>query len=219
MPVELAGFVAVVLIAYLIPGPDFLVIVRAAAVRPALGRAAALGAQTGLCVHMVLAALGLSSVAAQSADAFTAVKLAGAAYLIYLGARALLTARHAARLHNNRTAHPSTPPPAGATGSGSAGAWRARFTEGLLTNILNPKAALFFLSVLPQFVTQDGSATQQIFLLGTLDVLVGIAYWAALVPLAGRLGALMNKSSFRRRWEQTTGCLLIATGTGVALTN
>jgi threonine/homoserine/homoserine lactone efflux protein len=83
----------VILLAYLVPGPDFLVIVRAAARRPALGRAAAYGAQTGLCVHMCAAALGLSVIAARSAQAFTVIRLAGAAYLVCLGVKALLEAR------------------------------------------------------------------------------------------------------------------------------
>lgn len=206
MPVDLAGFLAVVLLAYLVPGPDFLVIVRAAARSSSRGRAAALGAQTGLCVHMCAAALGLSVIATRSAYAFTAIKLAGAAYLVYLGVRALLDARAAAPERSRPTAREAGRP-----------SRRESFTQGLLTNVLNPKAALFFLSVLPQFVDRDGgSVTRQIFLLGTLDVLIGVVYWLVLVGAAARLRAILTHPTWRRRWERLTGGLFIALGIGVA---
>ncbi|QJS99274.1 LysE family translocator [Streptomyces asoensis] len=229
MSVDLAGFLGVVMVAYLVPGPDFLVIVRAATVRAALGRAAALGAQTGLCLHMVAAALGLSVVAARSPVAFTAIKLAGAAYLVALGVRALVAARRVAV--GRRGGRPG--PVEGAddgereqvstgradSGPGGHGTWGRSFLDAFLTNVLNPKAALFFLSVLPQFVDHDGSLTGQIFFLGTVDVLIGVVYWLALVGVAARLRALLSRSAFRHRWDVTTGWLFIAIGVGVAAAN
>ncbi|WP_369217668.1 LysE family translocator [Streptomyces flavofungini] len=208
MSVDLAGFLGVVLLAYLVPGPDFLVVVRAAARRAALGRAAALGAQTGLCVHVCAAALGLSAIAARSALAFTVIKLAGAAYLVYLGVRALLDARRRSP-EPDRTQRP-------ASVKGAAVRRRDSFTEGFVTNVLNPKAALFFLSVVPHFVDRGGSPTGQILLLGAVDVVVGVAYWLALVGVADRLRAVFGRSAWRRRWERISGCLFIAVGVGVA---
>ncbi|MEU5895216.1 MULTISPECIES: LysE family translocator [Streptomyces] len=202
MSIDLAGFLGVVLLAYLVPGPDFLVIVRAAARDASLGRAAALGAQTGLCVHMCAAALGLSVIATRSAVAFTVIKLAGAAYLIYLGVRALRDARKA-----------DIPAPELTT---PVGGRRNSFTQGFLSNVLNPKAALFFLSVLPQFVDRGGSLTQQIFLLGAVDVVIGIVYWLSLVRVAVRLRTVLDRPAWRRRWERATGGLFIAVGVGVA---
>ncbi|CAM5691254.1 LysE family translocator OS=Streptomyces alboniger OX=132473 GN=CP975_33915 PE=4 SV=1 [Streptomyces alboniger] len=208
MPVDLAGFLGVVLLAYLVPGPDFLVIVRAAARRSSLGRAAALGAQAGLCVHMCAAALGLSAIATRSALAFTVIKFAGAAYLVHLGVRALLEARR----------HPAEPDGVRRPRRSADAAVRRRdsFAEGFLTNVLNPKAALFFLSVLPQFVDRGGSLTEQVFLLGALDVVIGVAYWLALVGVAARLRAVFGRPAWRRRWERISGCLFIAVGVGVA---
>ncbi|MEU9981888.1 LysE family translocator [Streptomyces sp. NPDC050856] len=208
MSVDLAGFLAVVVLAYVIPGPDFLVVVRSAARRRALGLAAAAGAQCGLCVHMLAAAAGLSALATTSAAAFTAVKLAGALYLVYLGVRALRDARRTVAARPGR-------PGRDRTGPDHRGV-RSHFAEGLLTNVLNPKAALFFLSVLPQFVDRDAPLPGQILLLGLLDVAVGAVYWAALVALAGAVGQALDRPAVRRRWERVTGWLFIAIGCGVA---
>ncbi|MGW0568300.1 LysE family translocator [Streptomyces tauricus] len=232
MSVDLTGFLGVVVLAYLIPGPDFLVIVRAAARRPALGRAAALGAQAGLCAHMCAAVLGLSAIATRSALAFTVIKLAGAAYLIYLGVRALLAARRRNRAGSTestgstgstRPAEPAVGAADAASGqhvstaSGQHVSRRGSFLEGFLTNVLNPKAALFFLSVLPQFVDHGGSLPRQIFLLGLLDVAVGVVYWLVLVGVAARLRTVFGPAC-RRRWELVSGWLFIGIGVGVAAT-
>ncbi|MFE5191894.1 LysE family translocator [Streptomyces sp. NPDC056628] len=158
------------------------------------------------------AADGLSVIAARSPLVYAAIKLAGAAYLVYLGIRAVLAAR---RLRAGRETTRAIGAPA-ARGDGSRNRWRSGFAQGFLTNVLNPKAALFFLSVLPQFVHGGGSMTRQIFLLGILDVLVGVAYWFALVAVAARLRALLDRPKIRRRWELTTGWLFIAIGVGVA---
>ncbi|MEU1043098.1 LysE family translocator [Streptomyces sp. NPDC005907] len=221
MSIDLMGFLGVVMLAYLIPGPDFFVIVRAAASRPSLGRMAALGAQTGLCVHMLAAALGLSVVAARSPAVFTAIKLAGAAYLVYLGVRAVAAARRSAAerrrgaarggdgraLGDGAVQEPATKPEPSR---------RDGFTQGFLTNVLNPKAALFFLSVVPQFVDGHGSMSGQILFLGVLDVLVGVLYWLVLVSAAAQLRTLLGRPAFRDRWDMTTGWLFIAIGIGVA---
>ncbi|MGW0330322.1 LysE family translocator [Streptomyces sp. NPDC003011] len=218
MSVDLVGFLGVVLLAYAVPGPDFLVIVRAAARRPALGRAAALGAQAGLCVHMGAAVLGLSVIAAGSALVFTVIKLAGAGYLVYLGVRALLQARRGAGGRTREGGEPGAGP-AEHEAAGAAGvSRRASFAEGFLTNVLNPKAALFFLSVLPQFLHHDGSPAEQILFLGVLDIAIGVVYWLLLVGVAARLRSVLNRPLVRRRWEQATGWLFIGIGVGVAAT-
>ncbi|RDS66090.1 MULTISPECIES: LysE family translocator [unclassified Streptomyces] len=214
MSVDLVGFLGVVLLAYVVPGPDFLVVLRSATEHPTKGRAAALGAQSGLCVHMLAAAVGLSVVAARSPVIYDAIRLGGAGYLVYLGVRAVLAARRTAR---PRGAQCQAIAPVVTGGGGSGSRWRSGFRQGLLTNVLNPKAALFFLSVLPQFVHGGGSPARQIFLLGILDVLIGVAYWFGLVAVAARLRALLARPAIRHRWELTTGWLFIAVGVGVAV--
>ncbi|MFI2719073.1 LysE family translocator [Streptomyces collinus] len=213
MTVDLVGFLGVVLVAYVVPGPDFLVVVRSAAENPSKGRAAALGAQTGLCAHMLAAAAGLSAIATRSPAAYDGIRLLGAAYLVYLGVRAVLAARRAARERRTAKEAASPAPHEGGPARGRSG---SGFSQGFLTNVLNPKAALFFLSVLPQFADGDGSLTRQIFLLGMLDVVIGIVYWFALVGVAARLRALLARPKIRHRWELTTGWLFIAIGVSVA---
>lgn len=216
MSVDLVGFLGVVLVAYIVPGPDFLVVLRSATEHASKGRAAELGAQAGLCVHMLAAATGLSLIAARSATVYDAIKLLGAAYLVYLGVRAVLAAWRTARERSagGRTSRdpqdglrPDSPNEVDARDR-----WRSGFTQGSLTNVLNPKAALFFVSILPQFVNDDGSMTRQVFFLGTLDIVIGIVYWFALVIT--RLQALLARPKFRRCWDLTTGWLFI--GIGVA---
>jgi threonine/homoserine/homoserine lactone efflux protein len=82
--------------------------------------------------------------------------------------------------------------------------------------VLNPKAALFFLSILPQFVHGGDSTARQIFFLGILDVLIGAVYWFALVVIAARLRVFLARPKIRHRWELTTGWLFIVIGIGVA---
>ncbi|WP_367038466.1 LysE family translocator [Streptomyces sp. Je 1-332] len=221
MSVDLIGFLGVVLVAYVVPGPDFLVVLRSAAEHPSKGRAAALGAQAGLCVHMLAAAVGLSVIAAHSPVVYDSIKFLGCAYLVYLGVRAVLAARRSAREHAAAGPGQSESPYAAAQDApgqpqSAAVRWRPSFTQGFLTNVLNPKAALFFLSILPQFVNGGGSRTQEIFFLGILDVLIGVGYWFALVAGAVRLRTLLARPKIRHRWELTTGWLFIAIGVGVA---
>ncbi|ARF65522.1 lysine transporter LysE [Streptomyces violaceoruber] len=221
MSVDLMGFLGGVLVAYVVPGPDFLVVFRSAIEHPAKGRAAGLGAQAGLCVHMLAAAVGLAVIAARSPAVYEAVKLLGAAYLVHLGIRAVLAARRSARERRAERERPAAEEPRGdiepAKGPAPTGAqWRSGFAQGFLTNVLNPKAALFFLSILPQFVDGVGSTTRQIFFLGILDVLIGIVYWFVVVAVAARLRALLARPKVQHRWELTTGWLFIAIGVGVA---
>ncbi|MFD6370809.1 LysE family translocator, partial [Streptomyces roseolus] len=140
-------------------------------------------------------------------------------YLVYLGVRAVLAARRAGRERTaGRQVNPDPAPEDSAEPGPAPGRWRSGFSQGFLTNVLNPKAALFFVSILPQFAHGSGSMTRQIFFLGTLDVVIGIAYWFVLVALATRVRVFLARPTFRYRWDLTTGWLFIAMGIGVAAT-
>src|SRR5688572_13164628 len=138
---DLPLFIVSGLLLNMAPGPDSLLIVtRSAAQGWRAGSAAALGIGAGCAVHIAAAALGLSAVLATSATAFAIVKYAGAAYLLYVGLSLLLSRRRrdAASL---AAPAPLQPLP-----------WRTIFLQGLATNLLNPKVAIFFLAFVPQFI-------------------------------------------------------------------
>jgi len=196
------GFVGVVVAAYLVPGPDFAVVLRSATRGPRAGVASATGAQLGLCVHVLLAVVGLSVVLARHPEALTAVRVVGGAYLLYLGGRLVLpTFRRSA--------------PAAAAGAAEVST-RSAFTQGLFTNLLNPKAVLFFAAVLPQFVV-PGSApvAAQVGVLGAVDVLLGLLVWAAVIAVGVRLSALLRRATVRRWWDRVTGAVLGTLGGGL----
>lgn len=200
------GFLAVVGVAYVIPGPDFAVVLRSATRGSRSGVAAALGAQSGLCVHMLLAAVGLSVLLARSPQALNVVRYAGAAYLAYLGLRLIgRTLRPTSRTTEDEAEVGAVPT-------------RAAFLQGLGTNLLNPKAILFFASVLPQFITAQGSAQAQILLLGTIDVVFGLAVWAIVIRLGIELATALTRPVVRRWWDRATGGALTGLGASLATT-
>ncbi len=136
---DLPLFIASGILLNITPGPDIFYIVSRSTTRgAAAGAIAALGIGAGCFVHIVAASLGLSAVLAASAAAFTVVKLIGAAYLVYLGVGMLFSKRKAKALEPGDSAR-LVP-------------LRAVFAQGFLTNVLNPKVALFFLAFLPQFI-------------------------------------------------------------------
>jgi RhtB (resistance to homoserine/threonine) family protein len=150
------------------------------------GVAAALGISAGCAVHAVAAALGLAAVLATSAWAFEAVKWAGAAYLLWL---AIGMARRAA------AAEAAIMPPPAAAGAGL----QRIFVQGVLTNLLNPKVALFFLALLPQFIRADAPHKTLAFLfLGAVFVVNGTLFLLALVALAQRVRRAGASARLRR---------------------
>jgi threonine/homoserine/homoserine lactone efflux protein len=186
------------------PGPDTAYIVgRSAQFGWRGGAAAALGVGCGCLVHVAAASIGLSALLAASALAFAAIKLIGAAYLVYLGVRMLLSG------------------PAGFAAADQAAAMTLRqmFWQGALTNALNPKVALFFLAFLPQFV--DAEAPRQglaFLLLGVLFDLNGTLWNLALAALAARAVGRLRRSETVLLWiNRVLGGIFIALGVRVAL--
>jgi threonine/homoserine/homoserine lactone efflux protein len=150
---------------------------------------------------MLAATAGLSLVLARSAIALTAIQLAGAAYLMYLGIRILVSARHPG------------PDPAQA----EAAAPGASYRQGLLANLINPKAILFFVSVLPQFVSRDAALAPQILVLGIIDIAIGTLIWLAVVSAASRLAGVLSRPRARQRWDRLTGSVMLGLGIFLAI--
>jgi len=197
------AFVGVAAVAYVVPGPDFAVILRSSTRGARPGVAAAVGAQLGLCVHMLLAVAGLSVLLARHPDLLTALRVVGGAYLLYLGGRLVVpTLRRRAR---------PAPPSAGSS-------TRSAFGQALLTNLLNPKAVLFFAAVLPQFVVVGSAPVwTQVMALGALDVLLGFVAWAFVIALGVRLSQVLRRDRVRLWWDRVTGTLLAGLGGGLVV--
>ena len=186
----------------LTPGQDtFYILGRSLSEGTRSGVASALGITVGSLFHTAMAAVGLSAVLATSASAFTVVKLLGAAYLIYLGMRMLMTAR---------TFEPRQLRGAGVLGS---------FRDGILTNVLNPKVALFFLALMPQFIEPASSTKVAAFIaLGLTFVASGTVWCLILAICAGKLRTFFERHA--RGWRavaQVAGGLFVLLGLRLAV--
>ncbi|ALZ76780.1 LysE family translocator [Rheinheimera sp. F8] len=186
------------------PGPDSLLIMaRSAGQGFKAGAAAVLGICSGTCVHIAAAAVGLSALLATSAEAFLLIKLLGAAYLLYIGVQMLRT---------KTVSIESTTAPEPAT-------FAVIFRQGLLTNVLNPKVALFFLAFLPQFVAPDAANKTLAFLfLGAIFNLNGML-WCLFLAWSSALAAQKVKASATvRLWfNRLTGGIFVLLGLKLAL--
>jgi threonine/homoserine/homoserine lactone efflux protein len=188
----------------LAPGPaQALVLVRSISGGSKAGVMTGIGLNVGTIVHALAAALGLSAILATSAAAFATVKYLGAAYLLYLGARMLLIKKRNLLLTND-----------------AGGDSRRTFAKAVVTGILNPKVAVFFLAFLPQFVDPErGSVFWQFLLLGTILALLDMLYESVLALVAGRFSYwLMSRSGFAVWRERITGTVLVGLGVRLALT-
>jgi threonine/homoserine/homoserine lactone efflux protein len=200
---HLALFVSTAVVLLLIPGPAVLYIVAQSVEH---GRRAGLtavgGVHVGSAVHVAAATVGLSALLVSSAVAFSAVKLVGAAYLVFLGIQRL----------------------AGRDGGDGVSLGTTRdlgriFRQGIVVNVLNPKTALFFFAFLPQFVDPSRSAAPQIAVLGLLWIAIGLMSDGLYAMLSGTVGAAVRgRPSFARAQRVVTGLVLIGLGIAAALT-
>ena len=187
----------------LTPGPDMLYIAaRSVAQGRSAGIVSALGVHSGLLIHTIAAALGISALIEASAVAFNLIRFAGAAYLIYLGIQAFMSKSEPLEVK----------PVAQKT-------MKEIFYQGLITNLLNPKVILFFLAFLPQFIDPTkGNASTQLILLGILLVVVSLPVDIAVGLLGGVLGKWMKSNKgMQRSGKWITGSVFISLGIGTAI--
>ncbi len=200
-PTQFGLFLTAAIILAVTPGPGiFYVLARSLKGGRGEGITSSLGTAVGGFGHVIAAALGLSAILATSALAFALIKYLGAAYLIYLGIRTLLSKDEVdvpeATSESNRSA----------------------FYQGVTTEVLNPKTALFFLAFIPQFVNPDGNVVGQFILLGSISVLLNTSADFAVAFLAGPLGKRLKESvQWRQRQRRFSGGALIALGIYVAV--
>ena len=204
---QLALYLAAALVLAITPGPGiFYVAARTLAGGRAEGVASSFGTGLGGMVHVLAGAVGVSAVVLASAELFTAVKLVGAAYLVWLGIRTVRAARDDAVAALDRA--PGAPP---------IGARRA-FREGVLVEVMNPKTAAFFLAFVPQFVDPaQGNVALQFVVLGFLSVVLNTSADIVVAFAASgiRAGAAA-RPALVRRLREASGAAMVALGIAVA---
>jgi threonine/homoserine/homoserine lactone efflux protein len=209
---DLALFSLTVLILNATPGVDMaftLVSTLRGGARAGLAAAAGIGA--GCVVHTLAAAFGLAALLAASSAAFNLVKWGGAAYLLWLALGMLRAALHGAA--------PEAVPDAATTPAAASADARSLLRQGFLTNVLNPKVALFFLALLPQFIDADAPSKTAAFLfLGAWFIVQGYAFLAAFVVLVAPLRRWQPKDWTRRALNGASGLLFGALALRLALT-
>ncbi len=226
VPIEqLLPFLAGSILITVVPGADMALIMRQVFLGGTrLAERTILGNLTGLVVHATALAVGLSALLVASAEAYTVVRLAGAAYLVYLGAQSLLSALRAGR-------EPGPEPDADPAGTRAHSAdadvaarpgkrmpsMRTAYLQGVISTVLNPKPALLFLTFLPQFVDTAHPVLPQILFLAGVHIVVGLIWLTIYAHLIHRAHRTLTRADVKRWLEGATGVVLIALGLRVAV--
>lgn len=196
-------FIGASLVLCLVPGPDMLFLLgRTIAQGRAAGISAALGINLGAYVHLFAAVTGLSAVLLASSTAFSAVKFAGAAYLLYLGLGAL-------RAKGNLVV---------TAGSAAKTTLRRIFWQGFLCDVLNPKVALFYIALLPQFISaHDSASVKHLIALGITGNMVGITTSILYVFLASQMTRAFRRNTVLAAWStKAMGAIFVGLGIKLA---
>lgn len=169
---------------------------------------ASLGIMTGVLVHTLLATFGLSAVVARSAIVFSAIKYMGAAYLVFLGIKALWSSQNPLDVEHNIDFQLNK------------GVWQ-HFREGLFTNILNPKVALYFLSFFPQFIKKEAmESLTPYFVLGSFVIMIGVLWFVLLVYFASIFSEKFKENPKISVWvSKASGLIFILMGIKVAFSD
>ena len=171
------------------------------------GAVSSLGICSGLFVHAIVSAVGISLILLQSAWAFNALKLAGAAYLCWLGGVSL---RNAFRGGSFQGLENGRPPARGFSAPRS-------LLEGFLSNVLNPKAIFFYMAFLPQFIDPNGSALRQSLFLAAIHFAVAMVWQCLLASIVNQARNLLQRSAIRRSLDGLTGSIIMALGIRLAI--
>ncbi|MFI1459611.1 LysE family translocator [Nocardia carnea] len=199
---QYAAFAVVMLFIAVSPGPDMAVIISRALTGWTAGAAATLGVAAGMFVWVLAAVTGIAALLAASAQAFTVVKVAGALYLVYLGVRALLAARRRGDVPGAEApVRPGTP--------------LDNAVRGFLSNILNAKAAVLFVALIPQFVPTGGVGVAEAITLPLIAAVVVTVWYLMLTTTVAALHRKFADSSVWRRIDTVVGAALVAVGIGV----
>ncbi|MFJ1593826.1 LysE family translocator [Kitasatospora albolonga] len=207
MDAQLIAFTGIAAGMVALPGADFTVVVRNALASRTAGLAGALGVAGGLLVHTALAVAGLAAVLVTLPVLFRTVQLLGGAYVLYLGISGLYALRRRISEENRTPGH--------GTGPEAPQAFGRALRQGFLTNALNPKAPVLFLSLLPQFVPAGQPPLPRTLLLAALVVALALIWFPAVALLVDRLGRWLRRPRTARAIEGGSGVAL--TGLGLVL--
>ena len=202
---DILTFTIVASLLVMSPGPNGALIAKTV---PTSGRSAGFanvaGFVTAFYLHGALSILGISILLVQSATAFSVVKYLGAAYLCWIGIKALYTAFKDGK--NGELISPAKTPRT----------WRKAFVEGLLTNALNPKVSMFYLAAFPQFITVGETTAASSFMLVFIHSLINGVWFGAMVLLFSRLTKVARNGSFQRWLKGVTGVVFVGFGLKLA---
>jgi threonine/homoserine/homoserine lactone efflux protein len=200
------GFALAVALGAMVPGPTAALVIRRSALSGARATLPVIaGMEIGLYAWALATAVGLSALVAASRTAYTAIQLAGAVVLVFLGVQAWLASRHV-----------TDDMPFDGTASTPTRWWQPA-TAGLLTNLANPKIAVFAFAFYPQFIPAGADVLTTTLLLGVIQAAIDAAWYLLVATFVGRARKFFSKAKVRRRLERTTGTVLIALGAGLAL--
>lgn len=211
-------FVPLAAILVILPGPDFALIAKISLMngRPQ-GQAAAVGVALGICVHTTAAMLGISAIIAQSVLWFSILKYVGAAYLVWLGIQAIRAGQRAGQPVSAAVVKTAPEPnPARSVQRLTLRQWLHFFGQGFLTNALNPKAVLIFLTFLPQFMDPHAPLAPQFLTLGSIMSGLCLFWYVPLAYMLGRIRHIFENSRFQKWMQRCTGLVFIAFGLKLA---
>lgn len=212
MPAELLTFLGLAVVVIVTPGPDTALTIRnTIAGGRAAGLGTGLGVASGQAVWTLAAAAGVAALLVASEPAFLALKYAGAAYLVFLG---LQTLAGAVRPSARHAPEPSAPVPAVRR---SRLPVRTAWRQGMVSDLANPKMAVFYTSLLPQFTPADGPAFPVLLGLGVIFSAMTFSWLALYATAVDRLSELLSRTGVRRVLDATMGAVLMALGGRLAL--
>ncbi|MFH4355311.1 MAG: LysE family translocator [Neisseriaceae bacterium] len=190
-------YIPTTLLAYVLPGPDWLVVTQNTFVSKKNGLFAAMGVQSGLLFHIFLGTMATYALFLISEHTMSLIQAIGALYTIWLGYQAIqdaLTHHRDPRLKKR----PKQP--------------IKSYIAGFITDFSNPKAALFFISIFPQFIDRNHNLLSQILILGITDILIGFLWWLLFIQIMSKIGSYQQDAGFKVKIEIFAGSLLILLG-------
>jgi RhtB (resistance to homoserine/threonine) family protein len=202
---SLLTYISIAAMMVVIPGADTMLLVKnTLSYGPKAGRYTVLGMATGLTFWTLIAILGLSVVIAKSVILFSTIKYLGAAYLIYLGIKSFF-AKSVFSLEEIQAQ-------ANSSAKSSSRHNKESFMQALLSNVLNPKTVLVYITVMPQFIDLNGNVNQQLILLASILTLLAVLWFLTLVNVIDYAKKWLNNPKFQKVFQKSTGLLLLGFG-------